>query len=103
MTFLVIADDELVATRLTATPADVLVSCGDVPDDVILRVAEKCACRQVFAVKGNHDSSLNFPQPIQDLHVRTVQFRGLTFGGFCGSLEIQTERALPLRAIGGRD
>src|SRR5436305_765482 len=85
MTLLAIADDEDVARRVLDTRADVLVSCGDLPDQIILEVATRCACREILAVKGNHDSSGPFKSPIRDLHLSTFQFRGLTFGGFCGS------------------
>lgn len=85
MNLLVIADDESVGSRIPDCTVDVLVSCGDLPDEVILKAAAKCHCRQILAVKGNHDSSAAFPEPIQDLHLNRLQFRGLNFGGFCGS------------------
>lgn len=85
MNVLIIADDELVAGQLPELRADLLISCGDLPDEVIHRAAQKSACRTIFAVKGNHDSSGPFRPPIQDLHLTTIQFDGLAFGGFCGS------------------
>ena len=84
MTILVIADEELVGARLPQSNADILISCGDLPDDVILHAAQKCSCQQIVAVKGNHDSSAGFPSQIYDLHLRTLEFHGLIFGGFCG-------------------
>jgi Icc-related predicted phosphoesterase len=85
MTLLVIADDELVARQVPDIRADILISCGDMPDDVIGRVVEKCAPRHILAVKGNHDSNAAFPANITDLHLRSFQIGGLTFGGFAGS------------------
>ena len=85
MNLLIIADDESVARQLPNLRADLLISCGDLPDEVILEAAQTCKCRAVFAVKGNHDSSGQFRLPIQDLHLKTSPFAGLTFGGFCGS------------------
>src|SRR4051794_5327589 len=85
MTLLVIADDEYVAKKVPAMPADVLISCGDLADDTILEIANRCGCRQTLAVKGNHDSSGPFRPPIRDMHLTTFHFQGLTFGGFCGS------------------
>jgi uncharacterized protein len=85
MTILVIADDEAVLHRLPDAPAEVLVSCGDLPDGIILRAAERCRCRHVLAVKGNHDGSGAFPEWIVDLHLRTLTVRGITFGGFGGA------------------
>jgi Icc-related predicted phosphoesterase len=85
MTILVIADDEGVATTAPDAMFDVLVSCGDLPDEVILKVAQRVRCAHILAVKGNHDSSGTFDPRITDLHLKTVNIRGLTFGGFCGS------------------
>ena len=85
MTILVIADDELLDGNLPTSNVDLVVSCGDLPDEVILRAAEKCNCDKILAVKGNHDSSAEFLQPIKDVHLRAVNFGGLSFGGFCGS------------------
>lgn len=85
MTLLVIADDEALLENLPDVQADILVSCGDVPDRTILIAAERCRCRHILAVKGNHDSSASFVAPIVDLHLRTHEAEGLTFGGFCGA------------------
>jgi len=85
MTLLIIADDESLGPRVPDCNADLLVSCGDLPDPVILEAAKRCHCREIVAVKGNHDSSAPFPDPIRDLHMKIFEFRGLRFGGFCGS------------------
>src|SRR6266850_5119534 len=85
MNLLIIADDESIACRLPDSQVDLLISCGDLADEVILQAAQRCGCRQIFAVKGNHDSSGPFRAPIQDLHLKTIRFAGLAFGGFCGS------------------
>lgn len=85
MTALIIADDESVLHALPANPADVLISCGDMLDSLILQAAERGNCKQILAVKGNHDSSAPFSPRIFDLHLKTFTFRGVTFGGFCGS------------------
>jgi Icc-related predicted phosphoesterase len=90
MTLLVIADDEALLTKLPEAQADVLVSCGDLPDQTILRVADHCRCRYILAVKGNHDSSAPFEAPIIDLHLRSHAVRGVTFGGFCGAWKYKT-------------
>src|SRR5262249_36505461 len=65
--------------------ADLLISCGDVSDSFVLRVAEMTLCRHIFAVKGNHDSSAPFHPPIKDLHLKVVEHQGLKFGGVNGS------------------
>ncbi len=85
MNLLIIADDESITSRLPEVKTDLLISCGDLPDEVILRAAGRCACNHILAVKGNHDSGANFPTPMVDLHLRIFNFRGISFGGFCGS------------------
>jgi len=85
MTLLIIADDESVGSTIPDCKVDLLVSCGDLPDTVILEAAKRCHCRGIVAVKGNHDSSAPFPTPIRDLHLNLFEFRGVRFGGFCGS------------------
>ena len=85
MTLLVIADDEALLAALPEAQAEVLVSCGDLSDQTILRAAERCRCRHILAVKENHDSSAPFKAPIVDLHLRSHAVRGITFGGFCGA------------------
>lgn len=83
---LIIADDEFEAKRFAAdTPVDLLISLGDMPDSVILEVAEKCRCHEILAVKGNHDSGASFLGPVRDLHLQSFEYQGITFGGFCGA------------------
>ena len=64
--------------------ADLLLSCGDVPDNVILEAADIYGCDTIFAVKGNHDSSAPFRDPIRDAHLQSHTFRGLDIAGFNG-------------------
>ena len=66
MTALVIADDEGLLHKLPPVHADVLISCGDLPDQTILLAAQRSRGRHILAVKGNHDSSAPFPPPIVD-------------------------------------
>ena len=85
MRILAIADIDDLRWRGGSGHADLLISCGDVSDPVILEAAEAYRCSRIFAVKGNHDSPSPFPSPIADLHLRRESFGGLTFGGFNGS------------------
>ena len=85
VTILVIADDEDVARTVPDCRCDVLISCGDLYDQTILTVAEKVGCSQILAVKGNHDAATPFDPRITDLHLKTVEIAGVTFGGFGGS------------------
>jgi Icc-related predicted phosphoesterase len=70
---------------LPKVQVELLIACGDLCDDVILHTATATGARQILAVKGNHDSSSPFPSQIVDLHLRTSEVGGLTFGGFGGS------------------
>ena len=84
MTFLVIADIDDLSWRGTTEPADILISCGDVADAVIVQAAETVGARHILAVRGNHDPNVPFPAPIIDLHLHVVEIDGLVFGGFEG-------------------
>ena len=86
MKILIIADDEFFIKRLPDCQADVLISLGDLPDSVILAAAEKCQCREILAVRGNHDAEVPFPEGVRDLHLAVHEVAGVRFGGFCGSL-----------------
>lgn len=85
MTLLIIADDDSAISRLPEVRADLLISCGDMPDEMILRAASRCSCKHILAVKGNHDSAAPFADPIVNLHLNTFAFQGIIFGGFGGS------------------
>ena len=84
MPALIIADTEFPLADVPTTSFDVLLSCGDLPDGFILRVAAHCSCKGIFAVRGNHDTAAPFPAPILDLHLRARQFGGMSFAGFAG-------------------
>src|SRR5262245_59530479 len=85
MTLLVLADSDAVLQNSEGERVDVLVSCGDLADGVILEVAGRAQCSRIFAVKGNHDSGAPFPPSIVDLHLTTQTVEGVRFGGFHGS------------------
>lgn len=85
MTLLVLSDDDAVRHNIQNERPDVLVSCGDIADAVILQVAQAVQCSCILAVKGNHDSGAPFPAPIVDLHLTTHTLDGVRFGGFHGS------------------
>ena len=85
MKILIIADDESFLRRLPDCEVDILVSVGDLPDEIILQATARCDPREILAIRGNHDSSSPFPAPIHDLHLKTFTVGGVRFGGFCGS------------------
>lgn len=85
MTLLVLADDDMVERNIGDDRADVVASCGDLLDTVIARVGQRVGAAYIMAVKGNHDSSAQFENPIVDLHLREYAIDGIRFGGFAGS------------------
>lgn len=85
MKILVLADIDEFHWNGGTGEADVLVSCGDTHDDVIVEAARAFNCRKVFAVKGNHDGGGPFHPPVIDLHRRIEEFEGVRFGGLNGS------------------
>ncbi len=85
MRILVLADIEEFRWRWGTGQADVVVSCGDVEDCIILEAAEAYGCPTIFAVKGNHDLGSAFPPPIVDVHLSVCEHGGVTFGGMNGS------------------
>ena len=85
MKLFIIADIEDLSWQHGTGNADVLLSCGDTNDQVILQAAEAYGCSRIFAVKGNHDRNTPFPDPIIDLHLQVCEYGGLRFGGFNGA------------------
>jgi len=81
--FLVVSDCEAGLPSLPPGQPDVVVSCGDVPGDVLSRVLSRYAV-PCLGVLGNHDLSVA-PPGLLDLHLRVVKEGGLTFAGFGGS------------------
>src|SRR5215471_2710008 len=62
MRVLLIADEEQIDFDRELR-ADLLISCGDISDSFIIRVSEMTLCRNIFAVKGNHDSAAPYHAP----------------------------------------
>jgi len=85
MTLLILADIDDIRWKHGEGQADVVLSCGDVADQVILEAAYAYACSHIFAVKGNHDTNEAFPQPIIDLHLRVQKHNAIVFAGLNGS------------------
>jgi hypothetical protein len=86
MRILVLADNDAFAWTGPSQPVDLVISCGDVYDPLILSAAKACSATQILAAKGNHDLPSAFPPPITDLHLKAVTLaNGLRLGGFNGS------------------
>ena len=85
MKILVIADIHDLHWKYGSGQADVLLSCGDVSDQVIMEAASAYGLVSVFAVKGNHDINAPFTEPIIDLHLKTFTSASFSFGGLNGS------------------
>lgn len=54
MHILAIADTWEFELDQAAEAPDILVSCGDIPEQFILSTADACGCGTILAVKGNH-------------------------------------------------
>jgi len=61
MRLLVIADIEDLRWKHGVGEADILLSCGDVSDHVIMEAADAFKCHAIFAVKGTMIPSIHFP------------------------------------------
>jgi len=85
MKILVISDIDDFHWEYGTGRADVVVSCGDISDRVILEAATSYKCETILAVKGNHDPNTPLYEPITDMHLKVKQINGLRFGGLSGS------------------
>ena len=85
MHLLILADIDDLHWRYEHGHADLVISLGDTAAPLILAAAAAFGCRNIFAVKGNHDSPASFPKPIIDLDLHVETYGGLTFGGLSGS------------------
>lgn len=85
MKLLILADIDDLHWNFDKGEADLVISCGDIADQVVLEAAKAYGCSRIMAVKGNHDGPAPFPPPITDLHLKVVRHGNLTFGGFNGS------------------
>ena len=72
--------------RRTYDDVDLVVSCGDLPAAYLDYVTSALNV-PLFFVRGNHDESYVVRQPGgDDLHLRIMRYKGLTFAGLEGSL-----------------
>jgi Icc-related predicted phosphoesterase len=72
--------------RRTYGDVDLVISCGDLPAAYLDYVTSALNI-PMFFVRGNHDESYRMRMPGgDDLHMRFVRYRGLTFAGIEGSL-----------------
>jgi Icc-related predicted phosphoesterase len=62
---------------------DFVLACGDIPFHIFDEIFEQFN-KPIFAVKGNHDSSVPFPDCVEDVHHRIVQHRRWLIGGWQG-------------------
>ncbi len=84
MKILALADIDDLRWRHGTGQADLVVSCGDVADEVILEAAEAHSCEAIFGVKGNHDPHTPFSGPILDLHLQVREQDVMRLGGLNG-------------------
>lgn len=73
--------------RRRYSDVDLLISCGDMPA-YYLEYITSVLNVPLFYVRGNHDT--NYPERPpggEDLHKRTVRYKGLVFAGIEGSMK----------------
>ena len=85
MRILALADIDELHWPAGGGEADLLLSCGDLFDQMIVEAAQAYHCPQIVAVKGNHNQDRPFASPIEDLHLRVCNYGGLRFGGLNGA------------------
>ena len=93
MTLLILADLDDFRWPHGGGRADLLLSCGDVADQLILEATQAYHCPCILAVKGNHDLDAAFASPIEDLHLRVVEHGGLRIGGLNGCWKYKSRGA----------
>lgn len=84
MNILVLADIDDFNYEFGDKNANIIVSCGDLYDQVIMEAADQNNCNSVFAVKGNHDFAEGFKFPVENVHLKVLKYNGFTIGGFNG-------------------
>ena len=89
----VISDDITQVGNLDVQQIDLLISLGDLMDQMIFKAIEVYQPVHVLAVRGNHDNDEPFPKPIQDLHLRVTEINGWLFSGFNGSWKYKEKGA----------
>jgi hypothetical protein len=72
MTALVLADIDDIHWHGDTGKADLLISCGDVDDNLIAEAVQAYGCQTILAVRGNHDRSAPFAKNMIDLHLNKV-------------------------------
>ena len=81
-----IADDDFLVGHIEPdADVDILISLGDLYDVTLQEAIDLYAPEHVIAIRGNHCVDAAFPLPTIDLHLKTIERFGLTFGGFAGS------------------
>ena len=93
MRILVLADIDDLRWQHGPGEVDLIISLGDISDCLILEAWEAFGAPMAFGIRGNHDPATPFPEGISDLHLKTVEFGGLRFAGFCGSARYRPRRS----------
>ena len=93
MNLLILADMDEFHWPHGGGQADLLLSCGDIADPLILEATQAYGCRHILAVKGNHDMPAPFPCPIVDLHLKVMEYDGLRIGGLNGCWKYKSRGA----------
>lgn len=82
---------ETIQAFLEKNPVDLICTLGDL-DQYMLQELEDITNIPKLGVYGNHDSGMYFePLGIENMHLKTYEFGGLTFGGFEGSVRYKND------------
>ncbi len=76
---------------LEQSPIDLICTLGDL-DQMMLQELESVTHLPKIGVYGNHDSGMYFePLGIQNMHLKTFEHGGITFGGFEGCVRYKND------------
>ena len=89
MRILALADENFIGEflpriRSKTGRVDIILSCGDVSYATLCELLKIKGNIPTFGVHGNHDE-YEFPEGIENLHLKQVEYKGLKLGGFEGS------------------
>lgn len=84
-------DDSLIAKKEITFDLNIMICLGDLYDSTLTRAIDTFAPDYAIGIRGNHCIRAPFPQPIVDLHLKTIEIEGITFGGFQGSWQYKSK------------
>lgn len=92
MNTLIIADEPTLITK-KHEDIELLISLGNLSNNVIHKAISNNNIYNGIAVKGNYDDYDPFPKPVQDLHMDVKTIDGITFAGIAGCISYKRKGA----------